>query len=152
MSDPATTLAALGAKSLFDAAPQVVSSVTQAYVVKRQLNAATFHHYIEASNPSLRALYAAIVELSNGVDRHTEAFFELTNRAQRILEINMTHAHTEAERACIRRDAMELLDKARHELEKNRNFKFFAGGVLGSVAMAGLFLTAKGVRKAVIKV
>lgn len=152
MSDPATVLAAIGVKSIFDATPQVVSSVTQAYVTKKQINAETFHKYMEASNPSLHALYAAITQIASSLDGNTKKVIEIIDKAQSILDTNMKMANTEAERACIRREVLDLVDKARQELDKDRYFKYLAMSALGGVATAALYVTLVGVRKAIIKV
>jgi hypothetical protein len=133
----------IGVKSITDATPKVVESVMRSYIAKKQIDASIFHAYIESANPSLSSLYSAITEIVKSHDQISLHVLQVIQDAQGILRDNMNKADSEDERAAIRLQVIQLVDKAREESDSGRTLRQNLGWALCGVAVVAVVVGAK---------
>jgi hypothetical protein len=133
----------LGASDPRNLSAADVKVLLDAYLKNKSLNTDAFKALVAGIHPSLRAVFEGLKAFSNDQAQVAKGVLEIIRDAIRILEKELSRAHLlPEERDQLLKNVYELVQKAREEGDKNRNFLLKLAGIGGGVLSAMLVLAA----------
>jgi hypothetical protein len=113
---------------------ETAKAAIEAYVSKKTLHKEAFREYIRLSDPALPIFLAALQRVVDEQGRLAEEVLDIIRQAIYLLREHLPADARPEERAEVRRLVIELVDKAREEMERNRAFMWklltFGGAVV----------------------